>query len=116
MTKALAEDSGWLTNCDTVDDMVKSVLKKYPLLKGAGAALSELRRSFNLGRRVAEKERLKPLPPVRTLEQMRVPVAVEVSKIVRENFAGFEEVPLDETDLDCEPEVVREHWDLPRRE
>ena len=111
--KALAEDSGWLSNCDTVDDMVKSVVRKYPLLKGAGAVLSELRRSFNLGRKIAERERSKPIPPVRTLEQMRRPVVVKVSTIVREEFAGYEEVPLDETDLDCEPEHLRQDWEQP---
>jgi len=32
---------------------------------------------------------------------------VQRSKIDVTQFAGFEEVPFDETDLDCEPEVVR---------
>ena len=105
--KAIAVDSGWLSNCNTVDDMVKAVVNKYPLLRGARSVLGELRMSFKQGRKIAETERLKGKVPVRTREHMRMPVVAVRSKIRREDFAGYEEVPLEEeTDLGCEPEQL----------
>lgn len=46
MMKTLAEDSGWLSNCDTVDDFVKKVMAKFPMLKdlkGAGPVFKQLK-------------------------------------------------------------------------
>lgn len=115
--KGVAEDSGWLSNCDTVDQMIKELLKKYPLLRKTNAVLNELKASFRQGREIAESERMRAVTSPAALtapsasekvEKWRQMVVV-ASEIRREDFAGFEEVPLDETDLDWEGEVV-EMW------
>ncbi|KAK5128518.1 hypothetical protein LTR85_003187 [Meristemomyces frigidus] len=105
--KCIAEDSGWLSNCNTVDELVNGLLGKYPLLKGAGAVLKELKSSFFQGRKTAEKERTRALTSPAAPEQVKKQQQpLTASKIRREDFAAYKEVPLDETDLECEGQVL----------
>ncbi|KAK4547720.1 hypothetical protein LTR36_000678 [Oleoguttula mirabilis] len=114
--KCVAEDSGWVSNCNTVDDLVKGLLSKYSWVKGAGAVLKELKSSFQHGRKTAGRDRATQLASLPVLGQVRKQrqqkqqqqqqPAPKASTIRREDFAGYEEVPLDETDLDCEPEIL----------
>ncbi|KAK5137443.1 hypothetical protein LTR08_008421 [Meristemomyces frigidus] len=109
LMRTIAEDTGWLSNCNTVDDMVKGVVNKYPLLKGAKSVLGQLKKSFKQGRQNAEEERARPVTPVRRLEQSEVE---ETTTPRTEELAGFDDVPLNEADVDCEPEQLEgDEWE-----
>ncbi|TKA66251.1 hypothetical protein B0A55_09593 [Friedmanniomyces simplex] len=115
---SLVSGTGWLSNCDTIDELTRRLRAKYPMLKLAGSAMKELQVSFVRGRQGAaeqrQRERTRAL--VREArgrgEEETAPVPVPRWGGDCEDFGALEEVPLlgDEV-MEGSAELGRAEWE-----
>ena len=93
-----ASHSGWLSNCDTVDEFTSRLLARYPAVKAWSSAVGVLRRAFVEGREMAGRRRRSGdqtgFAEGLVMESMRE-VTMTVPRLSNhEEFGEMEEVPL----------------------